>query len=143
MFQNQNAKLFVWNWLKCFKLFPCLRLYSVWLELVDWAGIPLLIVLVEVERGVPEGGVHVDVLLHRLEDWVGGGVPIQVPVFKVQGTRYKGSQSMYLSSLLILVNSSTASVTTASSLIVSCLNRDFVFFHSTLKTVKSQIQFIL
>ena len=39
----------------------------------------------EVEGGVPEGRVHVDVLLHRLEDRVGGGVPVKVP--EVQGTR--------------------------------------------------------
>ena len=39
----------------------------------------------EVESGVPEGGVHVDVLLHGLEDRVGGGVPVQVPE-QVQGT---------------------------------------------------------
>ena len=68
----------------CIKIFPCLCLYGVRLELTDWARIPLLIILMEVESGVPEGGVHVDVLLHGLEDRVGGGVPVEVPE-QVQG----------------------------------------------------------
>ena len=39
----------------------------------------------KVKSGVPEGGVHVNVLLHRLEDRVGGGVPVEVP--EVKGKR--------------------------------------------------------
>ena len=48
-------------------------------EVADGAAVPLLVVLVEVEGGVPQGGVHVDVLLHRLQHRVGGRVPVQVP----------------------------------------------------------------
>ena len=52
-------------------------------ELLYRARVPLLVVLMEVEGCVPEGGVHVDVLLHGLEDWVGAGVPVEVGLLLV------------------------------------------------------------
>ena len=52
-------------------------------ELLYGAGVPLLVVLMEVEGRVPEGGVHVDVLLHGLEDRVGAGVPVKVGLLLV------------------------------------------------------------
>ena len=59
--------------------FPCLGLDGIRLQLVYRSRVPLLVVLMEVEGGVPQGGVHVDVLLHRLQHRVGRGVPVQVP----------------------------------------------------------------
>ena len=52
-------------------------------EVADGAAVPLLVVLVEVQGGVPEGAVHLDVLPHRLEDRVLGGVPVQVGLLLV------------------------------------------------------------
>ena len=52
-------------------------------ELADGAAVPLLVILMEVQRGVPQRGVHVDVLPHRLQHRVGGGVPVQVSLDKV------------------------------------------------------------
>ena len=83
-FVHHQAKVLV-DLVKCINIFSCLGLYGIWLELAHWTGVPLLIVLMEVEGGVPEGRVHVDVLLHCLEDRVGGGVPVKVP--EVKGTR--------------------------------------------------------
>ena len=40
------------------------------------APAPLLVVFMEVERGVPEGRVHVDVLFHRFQHRVGRWVPV-------------------------------------------------------------------
>ena len=47
-------------------------------QLAHRAAVPFLIVLVEVEGCVPQGGVHVDVLPHGLQHRVGRGVPVQV-----------------------------------------------------------------
>ena len=55
-----------------------LGLDGVRVQLADGAAVPLLVVLVEVQGGVPQGGVHVDVLPHGLEDGVGGGVPVKI-----------------------------------------------------------------
>ena len=100
--------------------FHCLSLDGIRLQLVYRSRVPLLVVLMEVEGGVPQGGVHVDVLLHRLQHRVGGGVPVQVP----EERSWPGTMMAwkYLSSLLILASSSTASVTTASNLIASNSN---------------------
>ena len=100
--------------------FHCLSLDGIRLQLVYRSRVPLLVVLMEVEGGVPQGGVHVDVLLHSLQHRVGGGVPVQVP----EERSWPGAMMAwkYLSSLLILASSSTASVTTASNLIASNSN---------------------
>ena len=52
-------------------------------QLADGAAVPLLVVLVEVEGGVPQGAVHVDVLPHGLQHGVRAGVPVQVGLLLV------------------------------------------------------------
>ena len=63
--------------------FPCLGLDGIRLQLVYRSRVPLLVVLVEVEGGVPQGAVHVDVLPHGLQHGVRAGVPVQVGLLLV------------------------------------------------------------
>ena len=56
---------------------------SITVEFRNRPRVPLFVIFMEVECRVPEGGVHVDVLLHGLQDWVGAGVPVEVGLLLV------------------------------------------------------------